>query len=142
MIITIVSGYFNPMHIGHLRYLQDARSRGDRLIVIVNNDVQQNLKKGKIIMFETERVEITRELRSVDEVFLSIDNDLSVCKSLEAIRKTYPCDVLVFCNGGDRPDMNSIPESKLKIGLKFEFGVGGTDKLNSSTSVNRQTGDE
>lgn len=139
---TIVSGYFNPMHLGHLRYIQDAKSRGEYLIVIVNNDVQQKLKKGKVIMDETERVEITKELRSVDEVFLSIDDDLSVCKTLLAIREKYPEDELIFCNGGDRPDMDDIPESKVGANLKFEFGVGGKEKLNSSTNINEHTGNE
>ncbi|MBW3020651.1 adenylyltransferase/cytidyltransferase family protein [Candidatus Woesearchaeota archaeon] len=136
MKVTIVSGYFNPIHLGHLRYIQDAKSRGDYLIVIVNNDKQQILKKGKIIMDENERLEIIKELRSVDEVILSIDEDRSVCRTLELIRSEHPDDDLYFCNGGDRPDMDSIPESKLNIGLKFEFGVGGNDKINSSTNIN------
>ncbi|MBW2998967.1 adenylyltransferase/cytidyltransferase family protein [Candidatus Woesearchaeota archaeon] len=134
--ITIVSGYFNPIHLGHVRYIQDAKSRGDYLIVIVNNDKQQLLKKGKIIMDENERLEIAKELRSADEAILSMDEDPSVCRTLELIRERNPVDDLYFCNGGDRPDMDSIPESKLNINLQFEFGVGGTDKINSSSNIN------
>ncbi len=137
MKITIVSGYFNPLHLGHIEYLRDAKLRGEHLIVIVNNDTQQLLKKGRIIMPQNERYEIAKELRCSDEVILSIDTDGSVCETLKHIRNIHSSDELYFCNGGDRPDLNSIPESKLDIGLKFEFGVGGTDKINSSSNVNR-----
>ena len=139
---TIVSGYFNPLHLGHVKYIEGGKALGDYLIVIVNNDVQQELKKGKIIMKQDERAEIVKALRAVDEVMISVDSDGSVCRSLEAIREKYASDELVFCNGGDRPDMASIPEAQLNIDLKFEFAVGGNDKINSSSNINSLTGDE
>src|SRR5690349_20266258 len=73
--IVIVSGYFNPIHKGHIRMIKHAKKLGDKLVVIVNNDKQQHLKKGKIIMPEDERHEVVTALRDVDEVILSIDED-------------------------------------------------------------------
>ena len=76
-----VSGYFDPIHIGHLEYLKLAKELGDKLVVIVNNNYQCALKKGKPFMDELDRVEIVRSLEMVDEVFLSIDKDKTVCAS-------------------------------------------------------------
>ena len=78
-----VSGYFDPIHVGHLEYLRLAKELGDYLIVIVNNDYQCELKKGKSFMAEEDRVEIVKALGIVDEVFLAVDKDRSVCASLE-----------------------------------------------------------
>lgn len=139
---TIVSGYFNPIHLGHLQMIREAKQLGDYLIVIVNNDIQQKIKKGKIIMSEDERLEVVKELRSVDEVLLSVDTDKTVCESLKLLRLSYPHDQLVFCNGGDRPNMDAIPEADLGINLEFVFGVGGDNKLNSSTNINKLMGNE
>ena len=86
-----VSGYFDPIHIGHLEYLKMAKDLGDYLIVIVNNDYQSNLKKGKSFMNELDRVEIVKALKLVDEVFLSIDKDKTVCKSLEKLQTRHFC---------------------------------------------------
>ena len=91
-----VSGYFDPIHIGHLEYLRMAKELGDSLVVIVNNNHQCKLKKGKHFMDENDRVEIVKALRFVDEVFLSVDKDRTVCKSLEEIKPD------IFANGGDR----------------------------------------
>ena len=76
-----VSGYFDPIHVGHLEYLELAKKLGNKLIVIVNNNHQCALKKGKPFMDELDRVRIVKSLGMVDDVFLSIDNDKSVCKS-------------------------------------------------------------
>ena len=73
-----VSGYFDPIHIGHLEYLKLAKELGDKLVVIVNNNYQCALKKGKPFMDESDRVEIVRSLEMVDEVFLSIDKALHI----------------------------------------------------------------
>ncbi|MEK6890457.1 MAG: adenylyltransferase/cytidyltransferase family protein [Nanoarchaeota archaeon] len=85
-IIVATSGYFDPLHIGHIQCLELAKKLGDKLIVIVNNDKQAALKKGKEFMPFKERVEIIKSIKWVDEVFPSIDEDRTVCKSLEAIR--------------------------------------------------------
>ncbi len=96
MTVIAVSGYFDPIHVGHLEYLKMAKSLGDKLVVIINSDYQAELKKGKSFMPEADRLEIVGSLRCVDEVFLSIDKDKSVCKSLEHIKPD------IFANGGDR----------------------------------------
>src|SRR5439155_14266141 len=90
--IAIVSGYFNPVHRGHIRMIRHARELADRLIVIVNNDVPQELKKGKMIMPEHERMEVVGALVGVDEVVLSLDQDRTVSKTLEAIASRHPGD--------------------------------------------------
>ena len=123
-----VSGYFDPIHVGHLEYLELAKKIGDYLIVIVNNDFQASLKKGKSFMNENDRVEIVSAIRCVDEVFLSIDEDLSVCKSLEHIKPD------IFANGGDRK-LDEIPETKVmkKYNIKMVDGLG--KKIRSSSDL-------
>ena len=103
-IVVAVSGYFDPIHVGHLEYLQLASQLGDKLIVIINNNHQAEIKKGEFFMHENDRMEIVAALKCVDEVFLSIDSDGSVCKSLEAIKPD------IFANGGDR-SLEEIPET-------------------------------
>ena len=123
-----VSGYFDPIHVGHLEYLQLAKKLGDNLIVIINNNLQAELKKGSTFMDEKDRMEIVSALRCVDEVFLSIDNDKSVCKSLERIKPD------IFANGGDRL-LNEIPETAVmkKYNIKMVDGLGS--KIRSSSDL-------
>ena len=123
-----VSGYFDPIHIGHLEYLRKAKELGDSLVVIVNNNHQCKLKKGKHFMDENDRVEIVKALRFVDEVFLSVDNDRTVCKSLEEIKPD------IFANGGDRAT-SEVPETPVckKFNIKMVDGLG--DKIRSSSSL-------
>ena len=83
--VTVASGYFNPLHVGHLEYLRLSKIGTTKLIVIVNNDKQVLLKKGKIFMKQDERMEIIKALKYVDQVVLSIDEDRSVSKTLEMI---------------------------------------------------------
>ena len=126
--IVAVSGYFDPIHVGHLEYLELAKKIGDYLIVIVNNHFQASLKKGKSFMNENDRVEIVSAIRCVDEVFLSIDEDSSVCKSLEHIKPD------IFANGGDRK-LDEIPETKVmkKYNIKMVDGLG--KKIRSSSDL-------
>lgn len=123
-----VSGYFDPIHVGHLEYLEFAKKLGNKLIVIVNNNHQCVLKKGKPFMDELDRVRIVKSLEMVDDVFLSIDTDKSVCKSLEEIKPD------VFANGGDRAT-SEVPESAIcrKYNIKMVDGLG--DKIRSSSSL-------
>ena len=123
-----VSGYFDPIHVGHLEYLRMAKELGDSLVVIVNNNYQCKLKKGKHFMDENDRVEIVKALRFVDEVFLSIDKDRTVCKSLEEIKPD------IFANGGDRAT-SEVPETPVckKFNIKMVDGLG--DKIRSSSSL-------
>lgn len=123
-----VSGYFDPIHVGHLEYLRLAKELGDYLIVIVNNDHQCELKKGKSFMAEEDRVEIVKALGIVDEVFLAVDKDRSVCASLERLRPD------IFANGGDR-SVGEIPESKVMEKYNIEMVDGLGDKIRSSSSL-------
>jgi len=127
-ISVAVSGYFDPIHVGHLEYLKMAKELGNFLIVIVNNNQQCILKKGKSFMDENDRVEIVRALGIVDKVFLSIDTDRTVCKSLEEIKPD------IFANGGDR-STDEIPETSIckKYNIKMIDGLG--DKIRSSSSL-------
>lgn len=128
IIRVAVSGYFDPIHIGHLDYLELAKKLGDKLVVIVNNNHQCKLKKGKPFMDELDRMRIVESLGIVDEVFLSIDSDRSVCKSLEEIKPD------IFANGGDRAT-SEVPESVVckKYNIKMVDGLG--DKIRSSSSM-------
>lgn len=142
MKLVIVSGYFNPLHGGHLDMFEAASKLGDRLLVVVNNDKQQILKKGKIILQQENRYRLVNALRVVDEVILSIDEDPPVINTLEIIAKTHPYDELIFANGGDRNSDKEIPETEVcqKYGIQLVFGLG--DKVDSSTRINQATGDE
>jgi glycerol-3-phosphate cytidylyltransferase/D-beta-D-heptose 7-phosphate kinase/D-beta-D-heptose 1-phosphate adenosyltransferase len=136
--IAIVSGYFNPIHIGHLRMIKAARELAPHLVVIVNNDRQQLLKKGRILMTEDDRHAIVAELRCVDEAVVAIDDDPTVVASLRSIRERYPDAELLFANGGDRsPSGDMPPEAYLteEIGLQMVYGVGGEQKADSSSRI-------
>lgn len=142
--IVIESGFFNPLHGGHLDMIEAGAKLGDKLIVIVNNDKQQLLKKGKIILPAENRARLIRALRDVDEVIISVDEDPSVIKSLEVIAQKYPHDELVFANGGDRDSEKAIPEGDVcrQYNIEMMFGVGGMEKADSSTRINQATGNE
>ena len=89
--IIIVSGYFNPLHKGHLEYFRLAKSMGVLLYVIVNNDLQREKKGSKEFMLEDERMIIIEELKLVDKVYLSVDQDRSVSKTINKIHDEYGC---------------------------------------------------
>lgn len=128
MKIVATSGYFDPLHVGHLECLELAKQLGDKLIVIVNSDLQAKLKKGKSFMSESDRMKIVSALKCVDEVFLSIDRDKTQCKSLEYLKPN------IFAKGGDRLS-NEIPESKTchELGIEIIDGLG--DKIRSSSDI-------
>ncbi len=128
MIRVAVSGYFDPIHVGHIEYLKLARRLGDYLIVIVNSNHQCVLKKGKPFMDEEDRMKIVENMKMVDEVFLSIDSDKTVCRSLEKIKPN------IFANGGDR-STDEIPESIIcnKHKIKMVDGLG--NKIRSSSDL-------
>lgn len=127
MKIVVASGYFDPLHIGHIEYLELAKKIGDKLIVIVNNDLQAKLKKGKSFMIEGDRMKIISSLKCVDETFLSIDSDETQRKSLERIKPNY------FVNGGDRKN-NEIPEAEVckKLNITIIDNLG--KKIRSSSN--------
>ena len=107
----IVSGYFNPLHKGHIEYLKNAKNLAHELFVIVNNDFQRELKGSKEFMDERERVLIVSNLKMVDKCYLSIDTDKSVSKTIRKIYNELSSDYfLAFGNGGDQTN-NNIPEA-------------------------------
>ena len=129
----IVSGYFNPIHKGHLEYFQNAKKLADVLFVIVNNDHQRALKQSKEFQLELERMAIVSSLRVVDEAILSIDTDRTVCATIASIANTYSQDYdLAFANGGDQNN-NTIPERPIceKMDIALLDGLG--DKIQSSS---------
>jgi cytidyltransferase-like protein len=129
----IVSGYFNPIHKGHIEYFNNAKACGDRLIVIVNSDHQRALKGSKEFQKEDERVFIVSNIKSVDEVILSIDQDRTQCETIKTLysklKDTY---LLAFANGGDQNN-TSIPEAPVCLELGIELIEGLGDKIQSSS---------
>ena len=123
-----ISGYFDPIHVGHLEYIIEAKKLADKLIVIVNNNHQCVLKKGKPFMDENDRVTIVSSIKYVDEVFISIDKDKTVCKSLEKIKPD------IFANGGDRKNYE-IPESVICNKYNIEIIDGLGEKIRSSSDL-------
>ena len=128
MKVVATSGYFDPLHVGHLECLEMAAELGDKLIVIVNSDLQARLKKGESFMKEEDRMKIISSLKCVDEVFLSIDKDKSQCESLRHINPD------IFAKGGDRTS-GEIPESKVcrELGIEIIDGLG--EKIRSSSDL-------
>ncbi|USN96615.1 MAG: adenylyltransferase/cytidyltransferase family protein [Candidatus Nomurabacteria bacterium] len=144
MKVVIVSGFFNPLHGGHLDMVEAAALMGDKLIVIVNNDTQQIIKKGKIILNEQNRARLVGALRMVDDTVISIDEDPTVIKTLQMIAIQHPGDELIFANGGDRDSEKVIPETQVckDYHIQMVMGVGGTEKSDSSTRINQANGHE
>lgn len=142
--IAIVSGYFNPLHVGHVRLMEDALNYGDQLFVIVNNDEQQLMKKGKVITTLADRMEVVRAIGMVSKAFPAIDEDRTVCATLLSIAQDYPARQITFCNGGDRSDPRDVPEyyTCQENGLRMVFEVGGRYKADSSSRINQALGVE
>ena len=129
----IVSGYFNPLHKGHIEYFHKSKKYGDELFIIVNNDLQRVAKGSKEFMLEDERLTIIKELKVANKVILSIDKDKTVIKTLKKIFDEFSDNYnLFFANGGDQNN-NSIPEAEIcnKLGIKMIDGLG--EKIQSSS---------
>jgi cytidyltransferase-like protein len=130
---VVVSGGFDPIHIGHIRMMQEARALGDRLVVILNNDNWLTTKKGYSFMPEKERAEIIAAFAFVDGVVITEhdenDADRSVSRELEKIKPD------IFANGGDRRNADEIPESVVckKNGIEMLFNIGFGGKVQSSS---------
>lgn len=126
-LVVAVSGYFNPLHVGHLVMISGAKKLGGKLIAIINNDEQVKLKGSVPFMSLADRVKIIKALRDVDEVFVSIDTDKSVCRSLAKIKPD------IFANGGDRKSIGDVPEYNIcqKYGIKMIDGLGKKTRASS-----------
>lgn len=135
-VIVISSGYFNPIHRGHIEALSLAKNlyANSHHIVIINNEEQAILKKGRVIVPLEDRVSVVKELRSVDEVFISVDYDRSVCKSIEVIARKYEGKKILFAKGGDRTS-DEIPEAEVckKYNIQIIDGLG--KKVQSSSEI-------
>lgn len=127
-VIVVASGFFDPIHAGHIQYLNQAKELGTKLIVIINSDEQAVLKKGFVLMPLEQRIAIIRALSCVDAIMVAVDKDGSVCESIKALRPH------IFAKGGDRFACE-IPESKVCNDLKIKIVDGLGDKIFSSRQV-------
>jgi cytidyltransferase-like protein len=128
MKIIIACGYFNPLHAGHVEYLEAAKKLGDKLFVIVNNDYQVGLKGSVPFMGERERQKIVQALRCVDYAVVSRDTDRTVTKTIEMIKYDYRHCEVFLAKGGDS-SVSNTPEASI---VDTIFDVGG-EKVNSSS---------
>ena len=129
----IVSGYFNPLHKGHLEYFNNAKALCEELFVIVNSDHQRELKGSKPFQDELERLLIVSNIKAVDKAILSIDQDQTVCESIRLLANEYGARYdLAFGNGGDQNNetISEIPICK-ELGVALIFGLG--EKIQSSS---------
>jgi len=125
-VTVAISGAFDPIHVGHIRYIQEAARLGDRLVVILNSDDFLLRKKGFIFIPFAERKEILEGIRGVDEVIASIDDDQTVSRTLEKVKPD------IFAKGGDLSEVR-IPEVDVcsRIGCAVVMNVGGSRILHS-----------
>ena len=147
--IVVISGYFNPLHVGHLDYIEQAKELGDKLLVIVNNDDQVKIKGSIPFMSESDRMRILKSIKCVDGVILSSDTDSTVLKTLRSIHEMYNLQRgwagnsnfdVVFANGGDRQKGNTPEEEFCKeVGIETVYGVGGSKRESSSRLIGRNT---
>lgn len=134
--VVLVTGGFDPIHSGHISYMKAARELGDTLVVGVNSDEWLTRKKGKPFLPIDERVRIVAAIRHVDHVMAKFnDDDGSAKDAIHVTRMMFPDSHIIFANGGDRNGKN-IPEMDYHDNnLSFAFGVGGDDKMNSSSWI-------
>jgi|TARA_R100001377_G_scaffold40988_2_gene22988 cytidyltransferase-like protein len=142
MRVVVISGFFNPIHCGHIDYIRAAASLGDKLVVIVNNDEQVRLKGTVPFMSEEDRLKIVSNIKGVNSAVISVDKDGTVCESVRAEYHRHYNDYfftsMVFANGGDRKE-GGIPESVLEeeIGVGMIYNVGGEKTESSSDLISR-----
>jgi cytidyltransferase-like protein len=135
--VVLVTGGFDPPHSGHIEYFKAAKQLGNHLVVGLNSDDWLARKKGQAFMPWEERATIIKNLKMVDEVIAFDDSDNTACAAIYKCITKYPDEKLIFANGGDRSD-TTTPEYQVYGNtpwVRFEFGVGGTDKKNSSSWI-------
>ena len=133
MRIVLVTGGFDPLHSGHIEYLRSAKELGDKLIVGINSNEWLTRKKGRPFLPWDERAAIIAELHCVDRVINFDDSDGSAIDAIRKVKDIFPNQQIVFANGGDRTRDN-VPEM-IFDDIEFVFGVGGTNKMNSSSWI-------
>jgi len=133
MRIVVVSGGFDPIHSGHLALLREASGMGDKLIVGLNSDAWLTRKKGKPFMPLDERLQIIQSIKYVDYTMKFLDDDDSARHLIHNVKLMWPSAEIIFANGGDRNETNNR-EADVE-GVTFVFGVGGSNKMNSSSDI-------
>ena len=137
MKIALVSGGFDPLHSGHIEYFKLASKLGDRLVVGINSDNWLVRKKGKPFLPMYDRLAIIQNLKMVSEVITFDDSDNSASDAIAKLLNLYQDDQIVFCNGGDRTICNTLELVRYNKHprVSFKWGVGGFDKINSSSDL-------
>jgi cytidyltransferase-like protein len=133
--IVLITGGFDPLHSGHIAYFKAAKQLGDILVVGVNSDAWLTRKKGAPFMPYIERANVVRNITGVDFVIDFNDDDGSARQAIHMVRQSYPGDKIIFANGGDRTNINSPEMTVVDDNLEFVFGVGGENKMNSSSWI-------
>jgi cytidyltransferase-like protein len=131
--VVLCTGGFDPLHSGHIEYFRAAKRLGDILVVAVNSDSWLRRKKGREFMPSYERIKIIESLRMVDHCILFNDTDDHAIEAIRNVKMLYPNSEIIFANGGDRTEKNIQEMSE--PGVEFEFGVGGANKINSSSWI-------
>ena len=135
--VVLVGGYFNILHHGHVRHLEAAKGLGDCLVVHVHRSDCSLKRKGYSVLSDEDKVEVLKAIRWVDEVWLCNRNcDGTIVEALQKLRNEYPKETLILAKGGDRTPRN-MPRSEVetckKLGVKIVYGVGGEEKVQSSS---------
>lgn len=135
MTVVLVTGGFDPLHSGHIEYFKAAKKLGDTLIVGLNSNAWLERKKGRAFLPIDERMTLIENLKMVDMCIVFNDDDNTALDAIRTVRLLFSDDKIVFANGGDRNESN-IPEMFAQDpNLEFIFGVGGSDKKNSSSVI-------
>lgn len=136
---ALVSGGFDPVHVGHLRMFQGAQNLSDKVILLLNNDEWLIKKKGKPFMNQDQRKEILDQFISISEVIIQTYSDKSSSEAIKDFVKNNPNKTICYCNGGDRSNIKKILEADVckKLGVVLEFGVGGDKKVESSSQLTK-----
>ena len=136
---ALVSGGFDPVHIGHLRMFKDANKLAKKVIVLLNNDDWLIKKKGKPFMNQEQRKEILEEFKSVSEVIIQKSSEKSSSLAIKEFATQHRNQSICYCNGGDRSNIKNIRETVIckELNISLEFGVGGEEKIESSSELTK-----